>query len=581
MSKKECMQTSLRDFWRTPASDEIPPPPPTTPAFTRHPLPPSTTTTALVAQTEEFFENGVVVRRITTYAAPQQPVVNVVESTKKKHRAEVIVVRSLPVAQSGRKQYTYAEKWRYIKLCDGTSVSYVASSKKINPTTLYHWRAPEMRKEVERAVCTGRGNAVKLHPLLKYGELFEALYQMYLVAREMLLGVPISLARLWCCGQNESFAKLPQKAQYESLSVFKTHFGLSLRRTTGLTQLIPKDHEERVKTFYVKLRAQFCKIKPTNIVVMDETSVLWNPASDTTLATLGAKHVTIRCEDEKKASTALLCAKVSVKWTDNEFEVISATHAAPFIIFKGMPGATVYKQANEYANKVGGIKVACTESAWMDGDTMKRWVNEYAPSMKQDDKTWCILDLFRAHTDARVVQAFKKKGFKLFYIPGGCTGKIQVHDTHINRPFKAKLQELYGKYCVEKKTTHVTREKVMDWVKIAVASIPSDVITKGVAKNILHPMLVIPPPRQQPVEMPREDGDLEAALHAINLLDADDDAAEPPDAEVSSVVACVFCHGMESLRACKQVGCDRRFHHYCSIEYNGEGSDEYCDIHAE
>ena len=156
MSKKECMQTSLRDFWRTPASDEIPPPPPTTPAFTRHPLPPSTTTTALVAQTEEFFENGVVVRRITTYAAPQQPVVNVVESTKKKHRAEVIVVRSLPVAQSGRKQYTYAEKWRYIKLCDGTSVSYVASSKKINPTTLYHWRAPEMRKEVERAVCTGR-----------------------------------------------------------------------------------------------------------------------------------------------------------------------------------------------------------------------------------------------------------------------------------------------------------------------------------------------------------------------------------------------------------------------------------------
>ena len=57
-------------------------------------------------------------------------------------------------------------------------------------------------------------------------------------------------------------------------------------------------------------------------------------------------------------------------------------------------------------------------------------------------EVWLIIDCFAAHRDTTFLQMLRDRSITPFFIPGGLTSIAQVHDTHINKSFKAAISEI-------------------------------------------------------------------------------------------------------------------------------------------
>jgi len=66
---------------------------------------------------------------------------------------------------------------------------------------------------------------------------------------------------------------------------------LNIRRVTGKTQILPRDADARVKEFAERLLAAKKTHALSQIVVCDETSVVWYAVGKTTIENRGAKEV--------------------------------------------------------------------------------------------------------------------------------------------------------------------------------------------------------------------------------------------------------------------------------------------------
>ena len=202
------------------------------------------------------------------------------------------------------------------------------------------------------------------------------------------------------------------------------------------------------------------------------------------------------------------------------------------------------------------------------------------------------MDLYSAHRTERVLAALRSRGWTVFFVPGGCTGKVQVHDTHVNKAFKADVQQQWAKYCTDSKGKgKVTRAIVTEFVAGAWARLDPTLIGRGLDDNVFTHILncvtkenADEPIHEQP--LPPEEGNLAAAFECMNL------AEEPPgvDEQVAAeeallqedreVLTCCFCLAPKDLRKCTEPRCDQHFHHFCSIEINGEDSSNTCKYHA-
>jgi hypothetical protein len=232
----------------------------------------------------------------------------------------------------------------------GQSHANVSRLYNIDETMLSKWKKD--RTHIEEAVSRGFGSALKIQPLKKYKELFGQAFEMYVNAREMYSAVTIQCLRNWCVAKSPEFAALAKKKQYESLSTFKKHFGLATRKRTGVTQLLPQNYEARVREFDDRLRRAWKEKNPEKIIVMDETSVLWNPVATYTLENAGARRVVIKCDNEKKASTALLWGFVEIECKDDQPVVTRCEHGNPLLIFKGQEERWLKPRQGSIFNKM-------------------------------------------------------------------------------------------------------------------------------------------------------------------------------------------------------------------------------------
>ena len=75
-----------------------------------------------------------------------------------------------------------------------------------------------------------------------------------------------------------------------------------------------------------------------------------------------------------------------------------------------------------------------------------------------------LLDSFRVHMLASVVQKIQGLGVQVKFIPPGCTGLLQLVDVGYNKTFKAKLRNEYNKWLMAQDpnlpTPGTTRAKV-------------------------------------------------------------------------------------------------------------------------
>jgi hypothetical protein len=196
------------------------------------------------------------------------------------------------------------------------------------------------------------------------------------------------------------------------------------------------------------------------ILNMDQTPVYFSMNPKKTLEVIGKKTVHIRSStnDTKRATVAVTIAA-------------DGTVLPAVVVFKGKPGGRIVEK--EFPTYPLNNQYACQEAAWMDEAVMLAWVDgplkAYVHTAPDGIVPLLILDSYRCHMMASVVQRIQEMGVEVIHIPGGCTGLCQPVDVGFNKPFKDRLRRLWIEWMIDEglatgNTISPTRKVVAEWI---------------------------------------------------------------------------------------------------------------------
>lgn len=98
---------------------------------------------------------------------------------------------------------------------------------------------------------------------------------------------------------------------------------------------------------------------------------------------------------------------------------------------------------------------------------------------------WIIIDLFSAHRTEEVIAAIEAKGYLIFFIPAGCTSKLQYHDVYFNRVFKKMLNERRAKHNAQNANFTPDRQYIYDTVIELIDAMNTPWMKSKIPGNIL------------------------------------------------------------------------------------------------
>jgi len=92
---------------------------------------------------------------------------------------------------------------------------------------------------------------------------------------------------------------------------------------------------------------------------------------------------------------------------------------------------------------------------WMDEIRMHEWVGVVLAAYLEDTHpppgivSIILLDMYRVHMCAPVVNRIQALGIEVIHIPGGCTGLLQPLDVGINRPYKVRIRAKWEEWMMD------------------------------------------------------------------------------------------------------------------------------------
>ena len=165
-----------------------------------------------------------------------------------------------------------------------------------------------------------------------------------------------------------------------------------------------------------KLQLQ-CRSKAF-ILNMDQTPIPFTFNSKSTLEGVGARTVHVR-----KSTNDTKCATAAITIT------ASGKMLAPLFVFKGAKNGRIVKK--EFPTFDKSMYYACQANAWMDKRVMLLWVEKvlkpYVESAPEGIVPLLLLDSYRCHVMASVVNEIQDLGVEVEHIPGGCTYLCQLN----------------------------------------------------------------------------------------------------------------------------------------------------------
>jgi len=199
---------------------------------------------------------------------------------------------------------------------------------------------------------------------------------------------------------------------------------------------------------------------PRFILNMNQTPVYFSMNAKRTLELIGKKTIHIRTStnDTKRATVAVTIAG-------------DGTVLPSVVVFKGKANGRIAKK--EFATFPTSHHYHCQDAAWMDETVMLAWVDQvlrpYVQTAPEDIVPILILDSYRCHMMASVVQKIQELGVEVKHIPGGCTSLCQPIDVGFNKPFKDRLRRLWTSWMISEGIIHgttspPTRLDVATWV---------------------------------------------------------------------------------------------------------------------
>ena len=168
---------------------------------------------------------------------------------------------------------------------------------------------------------------------------------------------------------------------------------------------------------------------------MDQTPIFFSMTPNTTLETAGVRTVNVR---PSSGSTTRLTLAV--------FVTAAGEVLTPYIRYKGKAEGRIARDFQNPQEKgyPGNCYFACQERAWMDERCCLDWVtkclNPWADMAPPGVLPLLLLDQYKCHLMASVVQAIHNLGVEKEFIPGGCTSLTQPVDVGINKPLKNRVR---------------------------------------------------------------------------------------------------------------------------------------------
>jgi hypothetical protein len=166
---------------------------------------------------------------------------------------------------------------------------------------------------------------------------------------------------------------------------------------------------------------------------MDETLMSFNLPSNTTVEQSGSKTVSILSTGHERSNFTVMLACLA-----------DGTKLPPVIIFK------LKKIPREEFPE--GVVIRANSQEWMNEEEMIWWIeNIWTKHLQRgsNPKSLLVIDSFSGHKTDTIKKRFREKKTDLAIIPGGLTSKLQPLDVSLNKPFKAKVRNLYNHWMLE------------------------------------------------------------------------------------------------------------------------------------
>ena len=201
------------------------------------------------------------------------------------------------------------------------------------------------------------------------------------------------------------------------------------------------------------------------VVNGDETPIGFDVSPKSTIARKGERTVRIKKSTATQKATVFLAV------------ARDGTKLPPFIIFKGKPNGRIAKK--DFKDYPAGAVYICQDSNWMDEQAMLKWVElVWVPFTKgKSSPCYLIVDDFSAHKTSAVRSAISECGSSYDIVEPGYTGKLQVCDVGINKPFKDKYNELFLSFRFNHPKLKPNRPLVSQWIITAWGQVTTDCIT--------------------------------------------------------------------------------------------------------
>ena len=246
---------------------------------------------------------------------------------------------------------------------------------------------------------------------------------------------------------------------------FVTSEGFVHRRATHVAQNT-RYSEHIISDFVMSVNEQIkmSGYHPKSVVNIDETNVYFDMPATKTLAVRGSRTVSVVGTGSANRVTVVLGAS------------LDGRKIPPFIIFKGQrkPTGRVYKEVTGNVTSRGfpaNVVMTVQAKAWMDEDVMLEWIERvwtpYVASI-DSDHSFLLMDQFKGHMVGSVLDKLAQNGTEAEFIVGGYTSKLQTMDVGVNRPFKAKMGQLFDDFVKARRADEKpTRKNIANWISEA------------------------------------------------------------------------------------------------------------------
>lgn len=383
-----------------------------------------------------------------------------------------------PSIKKRRRGYTREEKLQAISYLENTdipgkrgapdkAVTLIWAGKvlQVDRHSLRDWRRDKVKiLKMKKGAKRQRGICVGREPVLEF-----QLHEKFVTAR----GIGQIISGGWFLKHAKAIYRglYPRRVtqdevsgryEYEYFSFsgtwfagFRRRYRIALRCKTKQAQKPPEDFRPKIEQ-WLKFNRRNTIIGPGSVVGkgripgptvgrfklseianMDQTPIAFEFLSGRTYDQKGAKTIWIKEQRsgwDRRQATLQVCVYAD-----------GVRRCKPLLIFHGDPvGDSRRRKEEKLYDK--GVYVTFNKTAWADSTNLKDWVKkQYGPASTyfaaEREPRFLSLDAFAPQMTAKVRAEFDKLLCTTSYIPGGCTGFVQVLDVALNKLLKALIAQ--------------------------------------------------------------------------------------------------------------------------------------------